>query len=596
MNQDTCSLCLGGSTDIPPFGTINDAKDLIHPCGTCSIVTHRKCLLDWFTSLPPSKFVVYDPQTLSREIQNSSTFNHLEIGSGDDTVNEFHINLSPTSITNWVSELSNQSSPVKVKSNVYILSPCPQCKQDIMFIMKISPLLGFNSSIRTMLSRGLKYSGLFLGLTSAVTGVVSMGYIGLTSCGLRMMNSIIPESLLLKLLTKSSTSSNSLSLLASLLSPSAASINSTVDNLEVALSRGLIDPFKFSRVPALPILLYRMRQLSFLQLFIGDRKGDIMTNWATEIMINGYISSLGDHKLAKLLCQNLSEVITRFVKNPLSINNLNLFKGIDFWNVKNMISMLIPVRILYETLFRLTFNRLHFDITMKYKPRLIANDLPESEFDRFETLTGQVSEISKILHLYENLECQTFTQWCQSKVNLVKKLSKDKLIFKYVKLKIVLSVLKLKACFKKDYSETINQTSFALKCLTTVIWPFLSSKLGAVLFPVLSKHISGSVPPENIAFLGNLIAMGLVVVAKDLVNVSLGYKKLNQLTTIEIFNLDGVTSELAKNFRESEISERTLESDAFGGETFNNADLEVPRLDGPDFMSGSTSFPGGFDF
>ena len=50
-----CSLCLGSDTDIPPFGTIDDAKDLISPCSTCSIITHRKCLLDWFNSVPADK-------------------------------------------------------------------------------------------------------------------------------------------------------------------------------------------------------------------------------------------------------------------------------------------------------------------------------------------------------------------------------------------------------------------------------------------------------------------------------------------------------------------------------------------------------------
>lgn len=51
-SDDVCSFCLGGSTEIPPFGTLNDAQNLFRPCSTCSLIVHRKCLIEWFNTIP----------------------------------------------------------------------------------------------------------------------------------------------------------------------------------------------------------------------------------------------------------------------------------------------------------------------------------------------------------------------------------------------------------------------------------------------------------------------------------------------------------------------------------------------------------------
>ncbi|EGV64856.1 hypothetical protein PSN45_005206 [Yamadazyma tenuis] len=590
---EICSLCLGGDTDVPPFGSLDDARDLIHPCSTCSIVVHRKCLLDWFNASPSDKLRIFEPTSLedsTHELVSTSNVrpgpvhNDLEIGHPSDTT-DIRINLSTNNLNNWVTSLMNPSNPLlpaNRRSTVFILAPCPQCKNEIVFSMKRSPVLTFNTGVRSMLSKGLQYSGLFLGVTSAVTGVVSMGYIALTSCGLKMMNGIVPEPILVKMLTKNAASQSSLSMLSSLLVNTTNNTNNYgLDNLETALSRGLIDPFKFSRIPILPIILYRMRQSSFVQcVFQNFHKEVKLSNWFAEFMISGYISSLGNHQLARIVYQNVLNNVSSVIRNPLTFYKyLNVFKGVDFWNTNNMISMLIPARILYDLLFRVTLNQLHFDIAMKVRPRTIANNMPEHEFDEFELLNNKLNNIRILLKDYTTpkKDEDSLSQWINSKVNVLKTLFKDGLILKYIRLKVYLSMLKAKACLKDDYSETFSYRSFTLRCLTTVAWPFVSSKLGSFVNAVISKGINSRVPQENVMFLSNLIALVLVVLAKDIVNVYITNQKKNQLAKLSVINFD---------------SNADLEV-VFGSQTDLATEIQDINRELEEFTT--TSFPGGFE-
>lgn len=536
--METCSFCLGDENDVPPFGSVDDAKDLIHPCTTCKITTHRKCLLDWFNSLTSDKLQIIKTDEISSFLQrnnsnddNSTTENaesrifsldEIEIGQSPSTT-RIHINLSPQQINEWFNNFTNVENYTFKDNVVFLLASCPQCKEDIIFSMKRSTFLSINSGFRSFISKAAQYSTVFLGFTSAVTGVVSMGYIGLTSVGLKTMDCILPESFLIKLLIKSKTSGN---LLSSIFQQS----NYPIDNLESALLKGLIDPFKFSRIPLLPIILYRMRQSSPIScLYSKD-----VSSWLTELMINGYISSLGDHKFLSSVYYNLLSSITRMLKNPLKFwKYFNLFKGIDFNDANNLISLFLPARILYDIFFRMTLNQLHFDITMNVKPREIANKLTQEQLDELEMLYGELNTL-KLSLMKKPFQVTNWQDWFLEKKLYITKLFKSNAIWKILKLKSLIFLKRMKYCIKHDFSQTLSYSSFTIRCLTTVVWPFLSSKLGQIIF----NSLNATENKDKKLFLCNLAGMVLVVLLKDLTNLYLSSKKSEQLKKLKIHNFE----------------------------------------------------------
>lgn len=534
--METCSFCLGDDNDVPPFGSVDDARDLIHPCTTCKITTHRKCLLDWFNSLTSDKLQIINSDDISSFLQRNSdngdsnttnrdrvfNLNDLEIGQ-PSTTTQIHINLSPQQINEWFSNFTNVNNYSFKDNVIFALASCPQCKEDIIFSMKRSTFLSVNSGLRSFVTKAAQYSTVFLGFTSAVTGVVSMGYIGLTSIGLKTMDCILPESFLIKLLIKSKTSGN---LLSSIFQQS----NYPIDNLESALLKGLIDPFKFSRIPLLPIILYRMRQSSPINcLYSKD-----MSSWLTELMINGYISSLGDHKFLSSVYYNLLASITNVLRNPLKFwKYLNLFKNIDFNDANNLIGLFLPARILYDLFFRMTINQFHFNITMNVKPREIANKLTQDQIDDLEILYGELNTL-KLSLTKKQPKLTTWQDWLMEKKTYITKLFKSNAIWKILKLQSLIIFKRIKHCIRYDFSQTLIYNSFTIRCLTTIIWPFLSSKLGQIIFNNLK--IEGN--KDKKLFLCNLMGMVLVVLLKDLANLYLSYKKSEQLNRLNIVSFE----------------------------------------------------------
>lgn len=515
---DICNLCLGDETEIPPFGSLSDARELIHPCNTCSFVAHKKCLLDWFNSLPPEKLQVIDSKSLKTvlidELSSNNTRNSLidisNMASDEGMRSEIHINLSPRNISDWLDRLLPTSSKLSSSAYLFLVAPCPQCKKDIVFSMKRSPLLAINSGIRSILSTGLQYSGIVLTVTSAVTGIVSMGYIGLTSCGLKIIGNLVPQQLLIKLLTKNK----------SILTP----VNYTslfkenyLENLENALSTGVIDPFKFSRIPILPIMMYRMRQSSI----IGNIFGKELSNWFLELVISLYFSSLGNNQLASSIYENLISSVTSMIQNPLKFYRyLNLLKGVDFNDVNNLIGLVVPMRWVYDLFYRLTINQLNFDLVMSIRPRSIANNF--KDYEELELYNADLYDMTKQM-INEDQPLK----------------NKGNLLFKILKTKLWILNLKLRACLRFDYSTTLNRDSFTIKTLTTLVWPFMSSKVGEYLFRLL-KFKGG----DSDRLFCNLIGLALVVVAKDLGNLCLNYIKVRQLSKLEVINVEKLEHDL----------------------------------------------------
>lgn len=551
-----CSFCLGGETDIPPFGSIRDAEDLVHPCSTCSLTAHRKCLLDWFNSLSSDKLQVVNALSLSdRSARRQHSHDRDEdIGvGGQPAETRIHINISSQLFNQWIANLAssirgnitreslsanNESQDASNAVLVLLLASCPQCKDDIVFSMKRSSFLTLTTATRTFVTRGVQYGGLFLGFTSAVTGIVSMGYIGMTTCGLKTMDCLVPAPLLVKILSKKSSHNiASYSSLSQLLFGNVE--NYTIDNLEQALSKGLIDPFKFSRIPILPIVMYRMRSSSIISCLLGESKDISFNNWLTEFMITGYLSSL----------------ILRVLQNPSSISGgLGLLKDLNLWKTNNMISMLIPIRWMYDLLFRLTLNRLHFKVAMSIRPRDIANTLEVSELDRLEELGAHVGKLEFAIRNHkESIDRQVEKDFKAKPylplITTVYKYLKKRLLFyelcvssrlplSYCKLKLISWFHEARACINNDYSSTLLYRSSTMRCVTTVLWPLISSKVGTVIFKLLQTKYFENVPKEKLMLLGNIIGMILVVFVKDCVNLYLSTKKAKQLSQMAVLCVD----------------------------------------------------------
>lgn len=601
-SQSTCCFCLGSDVDIPPFGDLVDAHDFVNPCSTCKIQSHRKCLVEWFNSLPSEKLQVVNAESITDVV-----------GPDEDSEvsGRVYINLSPSLIQQWLGNLSIgydagvtnrpsgelptispptintpiltvtlppnpeshehfESTPTLVSSTMkpssmiaFLIAPCPQCKLKIVFSMKRSSLLAFQSGLRTLITRVITYGGIFLGITSAITGVVSMGYVGLTTCGLKMMDLLVPGPLLVLMLTRKAPNGvavNGYNTLSQLLLGNVN--NYAIENLETALVKGLIDPFKFSRIPVLPIVLYRQRSTSIISCLFAKNRDISFNNWIAEFMLDGYISSLGNHELVRSMVANFQSQLSDIIRNPALLSQgINLFKGVNFWKTSNMISMLIPTRWIYDLLFRLTFNQAHFNLTLGIRPRVITNSLSQQEGDKLEILNNQIGTLKytyKIANLTVSRQVEregvptilrnlgipllnSIYKLLKHKLRMYNTLYKINFPFNYIKYRVQMWIHKAGACIVNDYSTSLLNNSTTLRVFTTVLWPYFSSKLGQVVFKLIVKRIVGndsSVSEEKLLLLSNMIGLVGVVFIKDLVNLFLSYKKASQISKMVVLRRD----------------------------------------------------------
>lgn len=571
MSNDSpiCNLCLEGERDTSTFKSDKEADVLIRPCSTCSITAHKNCLLDWFNSLPSDKLKVMESNTISsmsdNDMNGSYSGEYFGVGQPAEGAN-IRINISSQFLTQWISNFANNLHQSVASGNIHalnenesqyiiLLAPCPQCKNDILFHMKKSFFLTLISSTRTSLVRVIQYGGVFLGFTSALTGIASMSYVGLTTMSLRILDCLIPGPLLVKMLArkpKANVGSTYNSLMLLILGNLDG--NSSVENIEQALSRGLIDPFKFSRIPVLPIVLYRMRLSSIVSCLFDNRKELSLNNWLTEFMINGYISSWGNHELFKTIKEETLMFIKHLLRNPMDISNaLKNFKKLDIWNFDILISLLVPLRWAYDLFFRLTFNRLHFNELLKVKNSII-NGLDPAELNQIEHLDNALSDIqyrfkkysqvcdNNIEKEYRNEKSVPFVtaplKYLRKKANFYRLCLSSGLFLKYVRMRAVLGLQLSKICLKNDYSTVLLQESIIIRGVTTFIWPLISSKVGMILYRYITGHKFNHVPKEKVILLSNILGMVFVVFLKDCFNLFIARRKLKQLTQMSVYCLN----------------------------------------------------------
>lgn len=429
-----CGLCLGGDTEVPPFGTIHDAEDLIYPCSTCTLVTHRKCLLDWFNSLPASKLSRSYPGNGIREIPASLDANETDnedidaVRARDDTnattfgaeefqgltfgadlaeTRTYHILILLQSLGRWFSGITSDlrgdmtqepgiealpaglAHPIGHAEGFTVLlsTPCPQCKTNITFTMKKSLLATLNTVVRNAMSDVVQYGGILLGVTGAATGIVTITCVGLARCGLSMLDCLIPSPLLMALLSKKTAPPP----LVLALFP----LNFAGKKSDDMLSWNAMDQFRLSHVPVLPIMMYRMRTSSITKCLFASLDANTIHDWFSELVICNYISSLGGHRLVRSLASNIRTMAVRFAQDPefklWGSFSKNLLSGIDLWDTNNMIAMLVPLRWAYDLAFRVTVNRAHFELATRTRPRDIANNLNEDDVRILEETQNEIA-------------------------------------------------------------------------------------------------------------------------------------------------------------------------------------------------------------
>lgn len=206
---DICALCLGGSSEVPPFGTAHDAQDFVRPC-TCSLVVHRRCLLDWFNSLPAARVSRASPAdedglaipadglaiTADDNLANAADDAAFRTDATDDTFRSISSAFGGINFSGSVRVNMGVAAPSVLEAPGYLLAPCPQCKQALYFRTRALAALGMVSLARAALTDTVQYSAALVALTGAASGVLAVGYAGLARAGASMLDALVPASLL----------------------------------------------------------------------------------------------------------------------------------------------------------------------------------------------------------------------------------------------------------------------------------------------------------------------------------------------------------------------------------------------------------------
>lgn len=605
-----CNFCLESGEYNPNLREKKTGNNLIDPCFRCNLLTHRDCLIKWFNLHSSDKFQIIDSihleQNQNVNEENNRPDNELnritnipqDESNGQNINNEqlqletrIYIRISTELLSRFFSNIrfsvtneelrrdndnniniennrsnfnettnhrehqsrnDNHRRNKKNKSFFYVLVSCPQCKNKIVIIVERSQILSFESSVRTFITKVLQFAGIFLGVTSGIAGILTIMYIGLTSCGLKMMEFFFTTPLLLRLLKK-----NDLSFLFfnyekiyNLISRQYKIVE--IKSIEEALFNGLIDPLKLPSITILPIMLFKLRSSSIFFCFFGENKSICLNNIIHEIFFSAYISSLSNHHLYKILLENFRVLIQKISLNPLStLSHLNIFKNIEFWNTNNLISFLIPIRWAYEVFYKLAFNTRYFDLAYKNKITIKCDNNNTKYFDKLDKFNTKIENLelikknlkSEINHKVDNEYLKKKNFFGTKKIlKFFKKffllnsvLIKKKIPFQYFKLKILFNFNILKASFQNNYSNILIKKSFSTRLITTFLWPFSASKIGSIFFNITQKYgFFKSIESEKLTFLTNLFGLVFVVSIKDIVNLYLSYKKASQTSKIKV--------------------------------------------------------------
>lgn len=496
---------------------------MVHPCSTCLFACHRKCLLDWVNALPSSKVYCSYEQPDREDSQANLLAPNEPVENGPD------INLVNFAVqTRWMSVLGNVRNLDRDDRDdltnlmaVLLLAECPQCKSQITFRLSRLPALALTSFFKSLVRDMVQYLAIIFGILGAATGVITMGYVGLAKCGIQMLDAVVPQLLLVPLLTNNRANS------------SASFSNLWKFPLDRDRMAQAMYQLKLQLIPTLPAMLVRMRYSLPLSCFFASSLRLLLARTAGEFLLCHYISSLGNHTLLKQLWANCTKVLGRVWAKPFSLSlfrALVLLRNIDWWDPSVMVGALVPVRWMYDLFFYLTFNRAHFDALTSVRPTAVANSMSESELTRLETLQYKVSTLHQMI-VKKSRETATSGSVLKSKIALLRLLVSDDTLWRFIKTRLSLSALKTRLCLRTDYSTILSNESFIVTAVSTVVWPFLASDLGKFLYRLVFSRLSyfEKVPQDKVVFLANLAGFVGVAIAKDIMNLYLSRQKAQQL-------------------------------------------------------------------
>lgn len=513
-----CAFCLSGETDLPPLASPADAA-LLHPCPTCLLVAHKTCLTEWFNSLPPSKLKPVSGLN-SDPLPNTETY-------PDPELDGLNINSPFGSVlVLWGLDASYRQALPEMS----MAAACPQCKSNIVFQMNQLWLFLATSLVRQSIRDMATYSGLFLGISGAATGVVTLGYVGLARCGLNMLDAMIPQKVLMPLFGRRNGSGGG--------GPGVNQANlrlsppiSGTDQLDSALS--LMNHLKFQLVPLLPVMLWRSRQCSILDCFSTKSPLQSLTNAVSEFLVCNYILSISNHRLVRAVYANIKAAVF-----------LQKMPGITWSDPAIMIGSLIPARWLYDVIFRLTFNRAHFNLAEAASPRNIANSLSEQQMAALETLERRKEALDMRLRATKRVCTKSggVRDHFWGQLRWLKTLISEGLLLKSAYVRARLWCLKLAACLKNDYSSLFLPHSATVQSVTTVLWPFVAADLGKLVLQWVLRKIPlfKPLPSDKLLLLANLAGLFAVALAKDTFSVYISSKKARRLYDIKILTARAV--------------------------------------------------------
>lgn len=556
---DVCAFCLGGDTEIPPFGSAADAEDLILPCATCSLVAHRMCLMDWFNLLPKAQLT---PGFTAGEASGGANGSSGGSGAAEDT--ELGNNTGDTDETGnivvgdngvigdtatainsrwgtlliqWDNDDDTAYVPEAVVAGgsatpaIFVAAKCPQCKSHIVFQMNHSWISSVAAVVRASVRDMVTYSGVFLGISGAATGVVTLGYVGLARCGLNMLDAMVPQSLLVPLLSRRQQSRfEALRLLAAL--PSSPSNPPPSDRIDRALS--VMDHLKFQLLPLLPVMLYRSRQTSWLDCVFSGSVPASLAALAGEFLVGNYVSALTNHRFFRRILSNTYSAVTACFRNKstASLSKAAISAGIDFWDPAVMIGAVVPARWLYHLIYRISFNRAHFDLAVAARPRAIANTVSESDMALLELLENR--SVNLQLELRDVSRKSAKLQW--GKLHVLRFLLSDDYVIRFVSTRARLWWLKTKACLSHDYSGLFLSPLSVLTAVLTFLWPFLAADVGRLLLhrPLSRLGCFSEIPSDKLLLLSNLAGMFVVAFANDAFNLFMSSRRARRLVDVAV--------------------------------------------------------------
>lgn len=547
MSSSICALCLGDETETPSFGTVKNAEELIMPCSTCSLVVHKMCLMEWFNSLPPTKVTRTFLEQAPRRPPAANPRNDVgvfppvddELDLDDQGMFNFNSRWGRLLVT-WGSELYVYTPSVDMlgpgdNSSMMLAADCPQCKNKIVFKMSHSPLLALSSLVRSSIKDMVLYLGVFMGISGASIGIVTVGYAGLTRCGVNMLEVMVPEAILISLLRRKTQTGPPTSLSAAV---------PLADRMDWDIN--VLSHFRFQLVPLLPLVLFRMRFSSVFGCIFNSTALSLITDTFNEFLVCQYVSSLGNHVLAKSLYANVKHCLASAWKSRSlgALGWAGLTRNINLWDPNVMIGSMIPARWLYDLLFRLTINERYFNLSMAVRPKSIANSLSESDLAKYELIESKLGRLQ--FEMCDKVrKAKRKSKLAASPSPLVASIGhrlvelllwfKEDFAWRWLKLKLQSFWFKSYACLKNDYSNSLLTRLRVVTGVTTFLWPFLAADVGKILLALLLRSSWFlHVPKPKLILFANLVGMFGVAFVKDLFNLYLSNHKANNISNMTI--------------------------------------------------------------